>query len=147
MLSDDTISLRHLPRQSSKNCDLQFANNDRFKANYSIDINLRWARDYVCLYVKCVCMLVCQLRASFISFGHLLRCALKRIVNIMKVYIERNKKQVKLIRFRKQISTLYSRLRLRSEYFQHPRHVYSLFARWHQLATTKLITIQCHPIR
>ena len=37
MLSDDTISLRHLPRQSSKNCDLQFANNDRFKANYSID--------------------------------------------------------------------------------------------------------------
>ena len=38
MLSDDTISLRHLPRRSSKNCDLQFANNDRFKANYtSID--------------------------------------------------------------------------------------------------------------
>ena len=37
MLSDDTISLRHLPRRSSKNCDLPFANNDRFKANYSID--------------------------------------------------------------------------------------------------------------
>ena len=35
--SDDTISLRHLPRRSSKKCDLQFANNDRFKANYSID--------------------------------------------------------------------------------------------------------------
>ena len=39
MLSDDTISLRHLPRRSSKNCDLQlFGSNDRFKANYSIDI-------------------------------------------------------------------------------------------------------------
>ena len=37
MLSDDTLSLRHLPRRSSKNCDLQFANSDRFKANYSVD--------------------------------------------------------------------------------------------------------------
>ena len=37
MLSDDTISLRHLPRRSSKNCDLPFAKNDIFKANYSID--------------------------------------------------------------------------------------------------------------
>ena len=37
MLSDDTISLRHLPRRSCKNCDLQFENNDRFKANYSIE--------------------------------------------------------------------------------------------------------------
>ena len=41
MLSDDTISLRHLPRRSSKNCDLHFANNDRFKANYSIDVGLQ----------------------------------------------------------------------------------------------------------
>ena len=40
MLSDDTISLRHIPRRSSKNCDPQFANNDRFKANYSIDSHL-----------------------------------------------------------------------------------------------------------
>ena len=37
MLSDDTVSFRHLPRRSSKNCDLQFANGDRFKANYSVD--------------------------------------------------------------------------------------------------------------
>ena len=37
MLSDETISLRHLPRRSCKNCDLQFANSDRFKENYSID--------------------------------------------------------------------------------------------------------------
>ena len=34
VLSVDTNSLRHLPRQSSKNCDLQFAN--IFKDNYSI---------------------------------------------------------------------------------------------------------------
>ena len=31
------IRLRHLPRRSSKNCDLQFANVDRLKANYSVD--------------------------------------------------------------------------------------------------------------
>ena len=31
---------------------------------------------------------MCQLRASFTSFGQLLRCAHKRIVN-MKAYIER----------------------------------------------------------
>ena len=37
MLSADTNSLRHLPRRSSKNCDLQFANSDRFKENCSID--------------------------------------------------------------------------------------------------------------
>ena len=39
MLSNDTISLRHLTRRSSKNCDLPFENNDRFKANYRIDWN------------------------------------------------------------------------------------------------------------
>ena len=38
VLSVDTNSLRRLPTQSSKNCDLQFANSDRFKENYSIDI-------------------------------------------------------------------------------------------------------------
>ena len=37
MRSDDTNSLRHLPRRSSKNCDTQFDNFDRFKENYSID--------------------------------------------------------------------------------------------------------------
>ena len=52
VLPDDTISLRHLPRRSSKNCDLQSANvdwqTDRFKANYSIDkhssVQTRWYR-------------------------------------------------------------------------------------------------------
>ena len=41
MLSVDTNSFRHLPRRSSNNCDLQFANCDkqtyRLKENYSID--------------------------------------------------------------------------------------------------------------
>ncbi len=36
-----------------------------------------------------------------VRFGKLLRCAHKRIANIMKVYIERNNIQVELIRFRK----------------------------------------------
>ena len=34
----DTDSLRYLPRRSSNNCDLQFANSERFKENYSIDL-------------------------------------------------------------------------------------------------------------
>ena len=38
MLSVDTNSLIHLPRQSSKNCDLEFANTDILKENYSIDV-------------------------------------------------------------------------------------------------------------
>ena len=44
----------------------------------------------------CVCVL-----ASFTSFGQLLCCAHKRIVNIMKVYIERNNMHVELMRLRK----------------------------------------------
>ena len=38
-----------------------------------------------------------------VRFGHLLRCAHKRIVNIMKVCIERKNMQVQLIPFRKNI--------------------------------------------
>ena len=45
-------------------------------------------------------LFVCQLLASFTSFGQLLRRAHKGIVNIMKVHIERNNMQVELIRFR-----------------------------------------------
>ena len=56
----------------------------------------------------CVCVCVggfeSQLRASFTSFRQLLHCARKRIVIIMKVYIERKNKQVELIRFRQKIS-------------------------------------------
>ena len=63
----------------------------------------------------CVCVCI---RSSLhsVSFGQLLRYVHKRIANILKVYIERNKIQVELIRFRKQYR-LYSSLRLRSEEF------------------------------
>ena len=59
---------------------------------------------------------VCQLGALFTSFRQLLRCANKRIVNIMKVYIESSNMHVELIRFRKKY-LLYSRFRLRIEEF------------------------------
>ena len=42
-----------------------------------------------------------------VRFGQLLRCAHKRIVNIMKVYIERNNIQVELIRFSKNIDFIH----------------------------------------
>ena len=41
-----------------------------------------------------------------VRFGQLLRRAHKRIVNRIKVHIERNNKQVELIRFRKNIDSL-----------------------------------------
>ena len=46
-----------------------------------------------------MCVFVCRVRASFTSIGQLLCCALNRIVDIMKVSIERNNMQVELIRF------------------------------------------------
>ena len=60
--------------------------------------------------------------------------------NIMKVYIERNNIQVELMRFRKKYR-LYSHLRLRGDRVPEPLYVYSILARWQQLATIKLITI------
>ena len=51
-----------------------------------------------------LCSGVCYLpRSSLhsVRFGQLFRCAHKRIVNIMKVYIERKKMQVQLIPFSK----------------------------------------------
>ena len=50
----------------------------------------------------CVCI---RFSLYLVRFGQLLRCAHKRIVNIMKVCIERNNIQVELIRFRKKIVT------------------------------------------
>ena len=43
-----------------------------------------------------------------VHFGQLLRCAHQHIVDVMKVYIERNNIQVELIRFCKKISTLFT---------------------------------------
>ena len=48
-------------------------------------INLRKSRDCFCLYVN-----LDVSYALHTSFGQLLCCAHKRIVNIMKVYIEMN---------------------------------------------------------
>ena len=73
----------------------------------SIYINLRRSRDgpltwsvymFVCLFVRYVSVLSVL---HSVRFGQLLCCADKHTVNIMKVYIERNDMQVKLIRFRK----------------------------------------------
>ena len=64
--------------------------------------------DRVCV---CVCVRVCVcIRSSLnsVRFGKLLRCAHKRIVTIMKVYIERKNIQVELIRFRKKISPFFT---------------------------------------
>ena len=67
-----------------------------------------------------------------LAFAH------KRIVTIMKVYLKRNITHVESMRFRLKYR-LYSRLR--GERAPKPLYVYSLFTRWQQLATNKLITI------
>ena len=92
-----------------------------------------WKGIYI--YIRSLdCLLLCSVVRLFgcsgfcylpIHFGQLFRCAHKRIVNFMKVYIQRNNMQVELIRFRKKCR-LYSRLRLRIERL----YVYSIFARW-----------------
>ena len=71
------------------------------KSRRSHDWLFTW---FVCLFVS---PLLCLGR-----FGQLLRHANKRIVNIMKVYIEKNNLQVELIRYH---IRLYSRLLLRSD--------------------------------
>ena len=70
-----------------------------------------------CLYVSCW--------LNSFRFGQLLRCADKRIVNIIKMYIERNGMQVELMRFRKKY-LLYSRLLLRSEEFNGISHTFEI---------------------
>ena len=49
-----------------------------------------------------------------LRFGQLLRCAHKRIVNVMKVYMERKNVQLELIWFRKK-DRIYSRLLFRTD--------------------------------
>ena len=67
MLSDDTVSMRHLPRRSSKNCDFPFANSDRFKANYSVDMKLYISRVVILiiLIVKRINLCVNNSETSF----------------------------------------------------------------------------------
>ena len=66
-----------------------------------------------------VCVWVYHNSLHSVRFDQLLRCAHKRIVNIMEVYIERNNIQVELISF--VIYRLYSRLLLRSGEFNAAR--------------------------
>ena len=66
-----------------------------------------------------LCLSVClSISPSFIlvHFGQQLHYADKRVVNIMKVYIERNNLQVDLIQCREK-GLLYSRILLRSDGF------------------------------
>ena len=63
------------------------------------------AFSFACL-TGCVCRYETQLHASFTYVEQLLRYAHTRIVNRIKVYIERSNKQVELIRLRTIISTL-----------------------------------------
>ena len=97
----------------------------------------------------CVCGFDSQLRASFTYFEPLLRCAHKRIVNIMKVYIKRNNIQVELIRFRKKYR-LYSRLRLRGERVPEPQSMfisYSLDGNNRPFPPTFVICRNCQKLR
>ena len=81
-----------------------------------------------------------QLCTSVTYVGDLLRCPHKRIVTITKVFTARNYIHVQFIRFHKKITFIHV-------YFCEargalgPLYVYSLFARWRQLAMNKLITI------
>ena len=74
--------------------------------NVTFNLNLRMSRD--CLR-SCVWSSLDSIR-----FGQILRCAHKRIVNIMKVYMERKNRQLELIRFRKKYR-IYSRLLFRTD--------------------------------
>ena len=65
------------------------------KLRRSRDCFLTWS---VCLFVGCVSI---YLSLHLVRFGQLLRCADKRIVNIMKVYIERNNLQLELVWYHK----------------------------------------------
>ena len=70
----------------------------------------------------------------------LLRCAHKRIVNIKKVYIERNNMQVELIRFDKTMSTLFVYFRESSDYgiYIYMFTAYSLDGSTHRLTALKV---------
>ena len=101
--------------------------------------------------IVCVCMQMCvclcvSYSLHLLLLGSCYAVHINTLSIILKVYIERNNMQVELIRFRKKYR-YFSRLRLLSEDFRNPSYVYSLFARWQLLATTKLTTIQCQPIR
>ena len=69
-----------------------------------------------CVRVECVRS--CGVRSvdsiHSVHFGQLLCCSHKRIVNIMKVYMERKNRQLELIQFRKKYR-IYARLLFRTD--------------------------------
>ena len=93
---------------------------------YSIYIYIHLRKSRHCLLLcLAVGLYVCMSNPRFFQFalGSCYAVHIKRIVDIMKVYIERNNMQVELIRFRKKYR-LYSRLRREDLY------VCGLFATW-----------------
>ena len=50
------------PRRSSNNCDLQFANTDRFKDNYSIDVRILFG--FLALPIHCFKEMVAKMNCS-----------------------------------------------------------------------------------
>ena len=60
---------------------------------------------FVCLFV---CLFVSQSSLHLVRFGQMSCFADTRIVNIMRMYIERNKMQVELIRFRENILSFFT---------------------------------------
>ena len=91
--------------------------------------------------VGCLWICLWQLHASFTYFGDLLRCPHKRIVTITKERVHRKKHHASSIHtIPSKISPLFTFTFARRRILG-PLYVYSLFARWQQLATNKLITI------
>ena len=90
-------------RKSSPQFPFNHNNYDHF---ISIYINLR--RSHECLR-SCVRSFVWSSLDSIhsVRFGQLLRCAHKRIVKIMKVYMERKNRQLELMRFHKNIAFIH----------------------------------------
>ena len=88
----------------------------------TVYLNLRRSRDgsRLVVWVGGMCVCIISLLHS-VRFGQLLRCAHKRIVNIIKVYSERSNMLVELMRFRKQYH-LYSRSK---RVIQHGPRVYA----------------------
>ena len=83
VLSVGSNSLRHLPRRSSKNCDLQFASTDRLKENYSIDCTLVICMWRVSLSVRTTMEIsACTLLCYTNIFNVLLH------VHVMYIYIQ-----------------------------------------------------------
>ena len=71
MHSVDTNSLRHLSRRSSKNCELQFANSDRFKENYIDDDSIYNVHNaFYFMVIVSLVMCTCMYKLCLFEFGY-----------------------------------------------------------------------------